>query len=78
MCIRDRYGFVAPKGTPAPAVDKLRAATLAALAMPAVKERLESEGSTIVGDTPAEFAAMMKAESARWASFLGQAGISID
>jgi hypothetical protein len=72
------YGFAVPKGTPRPVIDKLRTATLAALAMPAVKERLESEGSTIVGDQPAEFAAMMKGESARWASFLGQAGISID
>jgi tripartite-type tricarboxylate transporter receptor subunit TctC len=72
------YGFAVPKGTARPVIDKLRTATLAALAMPAVKERLESEGSTIVGDQPAEFAAMMKGESARWASFLGQAGISID
>lgn len=58
--------------------DKLRTATLEALATPVIKERLSAEGTTIVGDTPQEFAAMMKSESARWATFLGQAGISID
>ncbi|MFK8250646.1 Bug family tripartite tricarboxylate transporter substrate binding protein [Ancylobacter terrae] len=72
------YGFVVPKGTPQPAVEKLRAATLEALKLPAVKERLTAEGTTIVGDTPQEFAAMMKSESDRWSTFLGQAGISID
>ena len=41
-------------------------------------ERLSAEGTTIVGDTPQEFAAMMKSESARWSKFLGEAGISID
>ena len=72
------YGFAVPKGTPEPVVEKLRSATVAALGLPAVKERLEAEGATIVGDTPQDFAAMMKAESQRWAGFLSQSGISID
>jgi tripartite-type tricarboxylate transporter receptor subunit TctC len=72
------YGFAVPKGTPAPIVEKLRTATVEALAAPTVKERLEAEGAVIVGDTPQEFGDMMKAESQRWASFLTEAGISID
>lgn len=72
------YGFAVPKGTPQPVVDKLRTATLEALATPAIKDRLTAEGTTIIGDTPQEFAAMMKSESERWSKFLGQAGISID
>lgn len=72
------YGFAVPKGTPQPVIDKLRSATLDALATPVIKERLSAEGTTIIGDTPQEFAAMMKSESARWSTFLGQAGISID
>lgn len=72
------YGFAVPKGTPEPVVDKLRTATLEALATPAIKDRLTAEGTTIIGDTPQEFAAMMKSESERWSKFLGQAGISID
>ncbi|MBB3937078.1 Bug family tripartite tricarboxylate transporter substrate binding protein [Aureimonas phyllosphaerae] len=72
------YGFAVPKGTPAPIIEKLRTATVEALAAPTVKERLEAEGAVIVGDTPQEFGDMMKAESQRWASFLTDAGISID
>ncbi|WP_062225785.1 Bug family tripartite tricarboxylate transporter substrate binding protein [Aureimonas frigidaquae] len=72
------YGFAVPKGTPAPIIDKIRTATVEALAEPAVKERLEAEGAEIVGDTPQEFADMMKSESQRWATFLAQSGIAID
>jgi tripartite-type tricarboxylate transporter receptor subunit TctC len=71
------YGFAVPKGTPRPVIETLRTATLAALSSPVLKERLEGEGTEIVGDTPAEFGAMMKAESGRWASFLTRTGLSI-
>ena len=71
------YGFVVPKGTPAPIIEKLRAATTEALATSTIKERLEAEGTTIVGNKPAEFASMMAAESKRWAEFLTKTGISI-
>lgn len=72
------YGFVVPKGTPQDVIEKLRASTVAALATPVIKERLESEGTTIIGDTPQEFAAMMQSESERWAAFLATSGISIE
>ena len=67
-----------PKGTAAPIIEKIRTATVEALASPAVKDRLEAEGAVIVGDKPEEFAAMMKAESQRWASFLAESGITIE
>ena len=72
------YGFAVPKGTAAPIIEKIRTATVEALASPAVKDRLEAEGAVIVGDKPEEFAAMMKAESQRWASFLAESGITIE
>jgi tripartite-type tricarboxylate transporter receptor subunit TctC len=72
------YGFVVPAGAPAPVVEKLRAATLAALESPELKERLVSEGTTLVGGTAEDFAAMMRSESDRWAAFLTETGISID
>ena len=43
-----------------------------------MKERLENEGAEPIGNTPEEFAAMMKTESARWADVIKKAGISID
>ncbi|MDR6820885.1 tripartite-type tricarboxylate transporter receptor subunit TctC [Neorhizobium sp. 2083] len=71
------YGFVVPKGTPAAINEKLRKATIEAMGSKEIKDRLEAEGTTLVGDSPAEFASMMKAESERWKGFLATAGISI-
>jgi tripartite-type tricarboxylate transporter receptor subunit TctC len=47
----------APAGTSAAVVERLRAATVAALNAPSVRERLESFGDTLVGSRPAELAA---------------------
>lgn len=56
------YGILAPKGTPKEVVDKVHAAVKKALEEPAVKKRIEETGSLIIGNTPDEFAAQIKAE----------------
>ena len=56
------YGIVAPKGTPREVVDKVAAAVKKALEDPNVRKRIEDTGSLIVGNTPEQFAAQMKAE----------------
>jgi tripartite-type tricarboxylate transporter receptor subunit TctC len=56
------YGIVGPKGLPSEVVNKVHAATLQALADPAVRKRIEDTGSLIIGNTPQEFAAQIKAE----------------
>jgi len=72
------YGFVVPKGTPKEITSKLRDATIETITKGVVRERLEAEGAEPIGNTPEEFAAMMKAESARWAEVVKQASIKID
>lgn len=72
------YGFVAPKGTPQPIIEKLRAATVETITTGVVQERLESEGAKPIGDTPEQFLAMMQLESARWAEVIKKANIAID
>ena len=72
------YGFVVPKGTPKEIVAKLREATIETITKGVVRERLEAEGAEPIGNTPEEFAAMMKAESARWADVVKQANIKVD
>ena len=56
MCI------LGPKGLPRELVDKINAATLKGLQDPAVRKRIEDSGAVIVGNTPEQFAAQIKAE----------------
>ena len=56
------YGIIGPKGLPQEVVDKVSSATKQALTDPAVKKRVEDTGSLIVANTPAQFAAQIKAE----------------
>ena len=56
------YGILGPKGLPAEVVTKISDATKKALAEPAVRKRIEDTGSLIIGNTPEQFAAQIKAE----------------
>jgi tripartite-type tricarboxylate transporter receptor subunit TctC len=56
------YGIYGPKGLPKEVIDKVSAAVKATVALPDVKARIEGTGSLIVANTPAEFAAQIKAE----------------
>lgn len=57
---------VAPKGTPAPVVQRLSEVTLAIVRDPAFAERLAALGAEAVAATPAETAARMRAEQELW------------
>jgi tripartite-type tricarboxylate transporter receptor subunit TctC len=56
------YGIYGPKGLPKEIVDKINAAVRKVLEDPAVKRRIEDTGSIIVGNTPEQFSAQIKAE----------------
>ncbi|MFN3375515.1 MAG: tripartite tricarboxylate transporter substrate binding protein BugE [Burkholderiaceae bacterium] len=56
------YGIVGPKGLPRDVVDKINAGVRKALEDPAVRKRIEDTGSVIVGNTPEQFGAQIKAE----------------
>ncbi|KQP49293.1 tripartite tricarboxylate transporter substrate binding protein BugE [Pseudorhodoferax sp. Leaf274] len=56
------YGIVGPKGLPKDIVDKINAGVRKALEDPAVRKRIEDTGSLIIGNSPEEFAAQIKAE----------------
>jgi tripartite-type tricarboxylate transporter receptor subunit TctC len=68
-------GFFAPAGTPAPVVDKLSSALIAISKLPDVVAELESQASTPVGNTPAEFKALVTDEIARWKKVVAETGI---
>lgn len=71
------YGFVVPKGTPQPIIDKLRTATVEAINTDLVKSRFANEGAAPLGKSAAEFAKMMQEESARWAEVIKTAKIAM-
>lgn len=69
------WGLLAPAGTPDAIVDKLNAAMRKAVAPREVKERFAPLGLDPMSDSPAEFAAFIKAEVARYAAIAKIAGI---
>ena len=72
------YGIVAPAGTPKPAIDRLSKEVIAIVHSPEVTGRLNDEAIIPVGSTPAEFAAHIKKELARWAKVIRQSSIHLD
>ncbi len=68
-------GFIAPKGTPKVIIDKLNAAANEALKDPQLRELMLSQGNEIGGGSPAEFAALIKSESAKWSAVVKIANI---
>jgi tripartite-type tricarboxylate transporter receptor subunit TctC len=71
------YALFAPAKTAPEIIQKMQADTVAALTDPVTKERLEQLGVVVVGSTPAELAAFLKAEMDKWAPVIKEAGISI-
>jgi len=71
-------GFFAPAGTPQEIVNRLHDATVKALASKEMKEKFAQQGAEAVGNTPAEFAAEIRADTARWARVVKASGAHID
>ena len=69
------FGLLAPAGTPAPLLARMQGDIHAALAAPAMRERLDTMGALLVDNTPAEFAALIAADIPRMAALLRGAGI---
>jgi tripartite-type tricarboxylate transporter receptor subunit TctC len=72
------YAIFAPGKTPPEIVRKVNADIVTALADPATRERLEQLGVVIVGSTPAELAAHLKAEMDKWGPVIKDAGITMN
>jgi hypothetical protein len=70
-------GIGSDRGTSAPPYTPNQA-TVESIADGALRERFASEGADPIGNTPQEFAAFMKVESARWATTVKAAGISLE
>ena len=71
-------GVLAPAGTPAAVVAKLNAAIAAVMREPEVRARLAATGVVPGVNSPAEFAAYLKEENARWARIIREKGIKAE
>jgi tripartite-type tricarboxylate transporter receptor subunit TctC len=72
------FGFVAPRGTPRPIVEKLNGEVLAALADPAVRGRFVEFGAEPITGTPDEFGRFISSEVSKWRDIIAKAGIKAD
>ncbi|WP_374441687.1 Bug family tripartite tricarboxylate transporter substrate binding protein [Stella sp.] len=69
------YGYVAPAGTPPAIVERLSKAVREFVLSPAGRAELEAKDVTPVGSTPAEFAATIRSDLARWKGLADRLGI---
>jgi tripartite-type tricarboxylate transporter receptor subunit TctC len=72
------WGIVAPTGTPQPIVDKLAKEIGVVLSAPETQKHFAAEGAEVVQKTPAEFAAFIEAELAKWQRVVKDAKIKAE
>jgi tripartite-type tricarboxylate transporter receptor subunit TctC len=72
------FGLLAPAGTPPDIVNRLQQETAKALATPALKDRLVSQGAIPSGNTPAQFTQFIAAETKKWAQVVKASGAKVD
>ncbi len=71
------FGLLAPAGTPKDVIDKIYSETAKTLAMPEIRKKFAELGLEPIGNTPAEFAAVIKKETPEWAKVIKDAGIKL-
>jgi tripartite-type tricarboxylate transporter receptor subunit TctC len=68
------FGLLAPAGTPAPIIAKAHQQAVAVAAMPDVRDKLAALGLDTAADAPDAMAAIIKADTAKWAKVIKDAG----
>lgn len=72
------YGVLAPEATPRAIIGQLHRAVTLALQDPKVRERIVADGGEPVGNTPDEFAAVLRNDFQKWGDLIRRAGIKVD
>ena len=70
-------GLAAPLGTPGPIIARLNAEVAKALRDPEVARALSDQGADIAFGSPAEYAALIDAETIKWAAVVSAAGAQV-
>jgi tripartite-type tricarboxylate transporter receptor subunit TctC len=72
------FGLLAPSGTSRDTIGRLHGDVVKVLKDPDIQKRISELGADVVGNTPEEFGAAMRAESAQWAEVIKSAGIKAE
>jgi len=72
------FGLMAPAATPREVLARLHGDVAKAVRQPDVQKQLAGQGATTIGNTPEQFAAYIKSESAKWAKVLAASGVKAD
>jgi tripartite-type tricarboxylate transporter receptor subunit TctC len=72
------YGLLAPAGTPRSVIERINTELVRILQMPDVRQRLAAEAFELPADTPGQFAAIIKAELAKWPQVVKDTGVRTD
>jgi tripartite-type tricarboxylate transporter receptor subunit TctC len=70
------FGLLVPAATPPAIVEKLSADANKVLQDPDVKQRMLALGAEPSGDTPAQFAAFIRGDQAKWSKLMRERGIT--
>ena len=76
--VDNMYGVLAPRGTPPETVKKLHDDIVRAVRAPDATRTLEAATIEVVLDTPEEFAAYIKSETAKWARVVKDSGAKVE
>ncbi|MDD2546440.1 MAG: tripartite tricarboxylate transporter substrate binding protein [Burkholderiaceae bacterium] len=71
------FGLMAPAGTPAPVIDALHHSVSGILAEPEVVKRLADLGGRPGGNSPSQFADLIREERLRWAEVVRSTGLPL-
>ncbi|MFC7738680.1 Bug family tripartite tricarboxylate transporter substrate binding protein [Roseomonas sp. GCM10028921] len=72
------FGVMAPAATPAPVIERLNREMNTALANLTVEARVRDLGLERLGGSPAEFASLVRSETARWGGLIRELGLRPD
>ena len=76
--ISEWNALLAPAGTPPAAIDRLNAEMVKILRQDDIRAKFADLGAQTIGSTPAELAAFLRAEQAKWVEVVQAAGIRIE
>ena len=72
------YGLFAPAATPRDIVARLNAETVRALKLPDVRQLMLAQGAEPVSESPGQFAAIVRADIAKWSEVVHKSGAKAD